>query len=949
MSTSPVTLAGNPAPFVPHGRDPEFAQLGAALDRCLAGRGGVVALNGAVGSGRTELVHAFSEFAADSGVRVLTATGSPLEREFPLGIVRQLFQSAGLGPEDRDAVAPLLEDLVPADPQARARTSAEGAPRPSARALHGLSSLLLRLAERTPLLLAVDDRQDADAQSLEFLLYLVRRTRGARVLTLLSSRETMTPPNPFFEVELARQPHHRGVKLRVLEPGLVAEVLRGRVGEHAARRLAADAHALTGGNPLLLQALMEDQEDGGGGGELVAGENYRRALMYCLHRMDPLALRCARGVAVLGRAGEPELLADLLLLAPESLTRAFYLLHAAGLFRDGGFRHPTGGGDLLAAMQPEELAALHRRAARLLHAAGAPPERVDDQLRAADGHAREPWTRPGVTRIGGPAEDEPTAPTAEDAVVIRCVPSLPATGTGPGPATGTCDDSGHQPVEARAEGAQDVKYLFWQGKVAEGLAALGRFEERHGPVLRPWLDYWYPTLLPPVDDRDAAGAGTIGCGLRLLAQLFAGLPQREAVVRAEAVLREARLGRTPVESLTSALLVLVYADRADRVGHWCGRLVPEADVHGNAVAQAVFSALQAEAALRQGDLRTADEASRAAFARIRPEDWGVAVGIPLATMIAVRTALGRYEDAERYLALPVPAEMFRTPAGVHYLDARGSYLLAVGRAEEALADFRACGETMARWGINHLPGMVPWRLGSARAELALDRPNAAASLVERQLTDLGASGQPRVRGMALRIRAAAGTGPERARLLEQAVEALEAAGDQAQTSAALAELGRAHRAQGDPGRARSSERRARQLSSRLLHLDPPIRTVEPSRRTAATAVLGLAAPLRSGGGGVPVVGATAVGSPVVGAPLGGAGRRAEPDGTGSGDPTQLSDAERKVAELAVRGLTNREIARRLYITVSTVEQHLTRVYRKLGVRRRVDLRHALDRRRELAG
>ena len=125
--------------------------------------------------------------------------------------------------------------------------------------------------------------------------------------------------------------------------------------------------------------------------------------------------------------------------------------------------------------------------------------------------------------------------------------------------------------------------------------------------------------------------------------------------------------------------------------------------------------------------------------------------------------------------------------------------------------------------------------------------------------------------------------------------------------------------------------------------------MEPSRRTAATAVLGLAAPLRSGGGGVPVVGATAVGSPVVGAPLGGAGRRAEPDGTGSGDPTQLSDAERKVAELAVRGLTNREIARRLYITVSTVEQHLTRVYRKLGVRRRVDLRHALDRRRELAG
>jgi DNA-binding CsgD family transcriptional regulator len=51
----------------------------------------------------------------------------------------------------------------------------------------------------------------------------------------------------------------------------------------------------------------------------------------------------------------------------------------------------------------------------------------------------------------------------------------------------------------------------------------------------------------------------------------------------------------------------------------------------------------------------------------------------------------------------------------------------------------------------------------------------------------------------------------------------------------------------------------------------------------------------------------------------------------------LSDAERKVAELAAHGHTNREIGRRLYITVSTVEQHLTRVYRKLNVSKRTDL------------
>lgn len=61
-----------------------------------------------------------------------------------------------------------------------------------------------------------------------------------------------------------------------------------------------------------------------------------------------------------------------------------------------------------------------------------------------------------------------------------------------------------------------------------------------------------------------------------------------------------------------------------------------------------------------------------------------------------------------------------------------------------------------------------------------------------------------------------------------------------------------------------------------------------------------------------------------------------------GEPPLLSDSERRVAELAATGATNREISRRLHITVSTVEQHLTRVYRKLDLKSRADLPHALD-------
>jgi len=55
------------------------------------------------------------------------------------------------------------------------------------------------------------------------------------------------------------------------------------------------------------------------------------------------------------------------------------------------------------------------------------------------------------------------------------------------------------------------------------------------------------------------------------------------------------------------------------------------------------------------------------------------------------------------------------------------------------------------------------------------------------------------------------------------------------------------------------------------------------------------------------------------------GRRAPDD--------DLTEIERRVAELAARGRSNKEIAAQLYMGVSTVESHLSRVYRKLGVRR----------------
>jgi DNA-binding NarL/FixJ family response regulator len=60
----------------------------------------------------------------------------------------------------------------------------------------------------------------------------------------------------------------------------------------------------------------------------------------------------------------------------------------------------------------------------------------------------------------------------------------------------------------------------------------------------------------------------------------------------------------------------------------------------------------------------------------------------------------------------------------------------------------------------------------------------------------------------------------------------------------------------------------------------------------------------------------------------------------------LTPAERRVARVVAGGATNREAAARLFVTVRTVEVHLTNVYRKLGIRSRTELaaRMAADRR-----
>jgi DNA-binding CsgD family transcriptional regulator len=323
--------------------------------------------------------------------------------------------------------------------------------------------------------------------------------------------------------------------------------------------------------------------------------------------------------------------------------------------------------------------------------------------------------------------------------------------------------------------------------------------------------------------------------------------------------------------------------------------------------------------MRKGDLVGAREHGRASLEYLPAASWGVAVGLPLATRLRAATARGAYEEAVRLLHEPVPEAMFQTVFGLLYLHARGQHYLATGQARAALGDFRACGGLMAKWGLD-LPALVPWRSEAALAWHRLGNPSRARDLVREQFALLG-PGRTRARATTLRALAASEEVRERPALLAEAAEIFQACGDRLELARTLAGLSRVQRELGAVDDARRGADRALRLARECgvetlsPNVTPGSTGPQPDRTTW---------PDRPARTGTPPRTATSA--------------QIAPDDT---TRVLLSDAERRVATLAAQGKTNREIARKLFVTVSTVEQHLTRVYRKLHVSRRTDLAERL--------
>ncbi|MET9678267.1 AAA family ATPase [Streptomyces sp. NPDC006482] len=900
------------------------------MTECAAKRGRVVLLDGASGSGKTELLHRVAEHAAYGGGLVLRAACARAERALPFGVLGQLLRSAPIADEQSREIHGLLHRAVTeaaVDPSEAGRPPTIGVE--LAHTLHEVAQAVLRLAEDNPVFLGIDDIRHADRHSLDCLLYLARRIGSARIMLVLTDDPELPDSSPMFRTELLDQPHAQRMSLTPLTEAGVVSFLAAHIDRPTAERLAPEFQAVADGNLLLLHALLEDHRATGG----VRPGGYGRAVLRQLSRVDPPVAAAARALAVLDKAATPERIARLTGADAARTEAALRTLTACGLVSGLSFRHevarravldelPAGGRTALTVKAAEllyEQGSPAPETARLLVEAGAPAGEwsVDVLLEAAEQELIAGRTHRATAALEAAlvARAEPGAQHA--AIEARLVQvrrlSDPATAEHHLAALADAARSGHlDPVNT----IDLIRQLLWQGRTADAGELLERLRgtelEPHGKAAallhdtEQWIAWTHPTLAKR-GRRPQEAARTADVAARrtdpwrrptaLLADALVNGRAHQVVERAEQVLRDRGPSYDitwPEEPALLALGVLLAADRPD-ASAWCDRLLGEGHTPYSPTWMALLSSARAQAAVGLGDLTGAVDHAQLATDHITPNAWGVAIGVPLGSLVLATTRMGHYDETEAYLTRAVPQAMFQTRYGLYYLHARGQFHLATGHHHAALADFLACGERMREWGID-VPGIVPWRTSAAEAWLELGNREQAGRLAYDQLGRPGTNGA-RPRALALRVLAAGGPVGRRPQMLTEALDLFEQVGDRYEQTRVLADLSNAYYELGDSRRARTHARRARHL--------------------------------------VGMCGAAPLGEVLLS--FGDESDEPAGPGTGNSDGALLTGSERRVAALAVGGYTNREIATKLFITPSTVEQHLTRVYRKLGVRCRKDL------------
>lgn len=169
-----------------YGREHELQVVADLVGQLAEGAGGVLAVCGEAGIGKSALLAAAARLAAHSGVRVLSATGIQAEARLPFAGLHQLLRP----------VLPLAERLPPLQRAGLLSAFGMADAEPAGQFLIGLAALELisEAASATPVLLAADDAQWLDEPSCAVLGFVGRRLAAEPAALLVTVRDGLASP-----------------------------------------------------------------------------------------------------------------------------------------------------------------------------------------------------------------------------------------------------------------------------------------------------------------------------------------------------------------------------------------------------------------------------------------------------------------------------------------------------------------------------------------------------------------------------------------------------------------------------------------------------------------------------------------------------------------------------------------------------------------------------------
>ena len=891
------------------GREPELQQLREVI--ASTARPVVAFVEGDAGVGKTALLETVVGEASAAGALALRARPTAAETGSSFAALDDLLRPAIAG-------LPRL-----AEPQRRALAAAlllEAAIDPVDPRLVGLATLALLERLPSPVLLAVDDWQWLDAASAAVLAFVLRRLGpgGAKVIATVRRGEA----DDAVAGLVHSLPVDQAIELPVgpLDVAALGRLVQSRTGTRMSPPALGRLHEACEGNPLLALELVRAP-----GAE--AATDIRRLLATRVGALAPDTRSALRHVAALA---EP---------TPERVEAAIgstggleAALAADVIVRDGArlrFSHPLIGAVVEERTPPGEWRAIHARLAELTdqpeqrarHLAAAsdgPDEAVAAALEAAAGGAA---TR-GATMAAAELAERAAGLTPDAGLRLRrliaAADAALVVGDGQsargsldevvarakaGPlradalrrlAQLVTDDSALSVAESALEEAGDDDALR-----AEVHLTACRFAIMGGEI---------PTALHHAEagarHAEAAGASVALadalCSIAYLRHIAGEGVQHELLSRAGALERAGadRFDETALEILGMQLYTHGRLVESRRL---LTEELERARARGRLDHEGMALMLLAELEVRAGRWQLADGyASRTLELTLGTESWN-AEAAGHWTRALVDAHLGREEPAREHAetgrrqAAALGDLAFATRCS-HVL---GFVALSLGDADGAVRHLGPLPECEQRLGLGEPAAFC---IGPDLAEaLVLAGDLEAAREVQEELEARGrALGRTWAVATALRCRgliaAVEGRSDDALADLQQAVKLHAEVPQPFDRARTLLVLG-------------TAQRRAKQRAEARASLEAALAVFE-----------------------------------VLGAALWAERARAEIarlGGRRSRDRDELTETERRIAELAAGGRSNREIAGELFVSERTVEANLTRAYRKLGVRSRTELARRL--------